>query len=182
LWLSINEVRKKKETHSFLPSILVVPVTEESIIVFRMGISYNKRRNMVELAVMRHCTTVNSAPLPTDNNSGSESVMSGKEGGDGGWPGMMSIRAHELDGVYDHPVLLLAGEACQLVELQCHSKLSAKRNPKPKKGAKADGSDDNADLANQDAPLAGSVTYSLFVTVKFLICTYNVVNHSLLLF
>lgn len=119
---------------------------------------------MVELAVMRDCTAVNSGFISTDNNSGSESVMSGKEGGDGGWPGMMSIRLHEVEGVYDHPVLPLAGETWQLVELQCHSKLSAKRNPKPKKGAKADGSDDNADLTNQDAPRAGSVTYSFFNT------------------
>ncbi|XP_078179654.1 TBP-associated factor 2 isoform X1 [Carex rostrata] len=133
--------------------------------LIRMGVSYNKRRNMVELAVMRDCTAVNSGFISTDNNSGSESVMSGKEGGDGGWPGMMSIRLHEVEGVYDHPVLPLAGETWQLVELQCHSKLSAKRNPKPKKGVKADGSDDNADLANQDVPRAGMDSPLLWIRV-----------------
>ncbi|KAJ3705784.1 hypothetical protein LUZ61_009489 [Rhynchospora tenuis] len=133
--------------------------------LMRMGVSYSKRRNMVELAVMRDCTAANSGFMSTDNNSGSESVMSGKEGGDGGWPGMMSIRVHELDGVYDHPVLPLAGEAWQLVELQCHSKLSAKRNPKSKKGAKPDGSDDNADLANQDAPRSGMESPLLWIRI-----------------
>ena len=65
------------------------------------------------------------------------------ENREGGWPGMMSIRVHELDGMYDHPILPMAGETGQLLEIQCHSKLAAKRFQRPKKGAKPDGSDDN---------------------------------------
>ncbi|KAH7655835.1 Metalloproteases ('zincins') catalytic domain-containing protein [Dioscorea alata] len=109
--------------------------------VMRMGLSYNKRRNMVELAVLRGCTTKTSPIL--NGNYDNES-----RDGDAGWPGMMSIRVHELDGMYDHPILPLAGEAWQLLELQCHSKLAAKRIQKPKKGSKPDGSDDNADATS----------------------------------
>ncbi|XP_020679173.1 transcription initiation factor TFIID subunit 2 isoform X1 [Dendrobium catenatum] len=105
--------------------------------VLRMGFSYNKRRNMVELAVLRGCT------VKVGSNENQDS--------DTGWPGMMSIRIHELDGMYDHPILPMAGEACQLLEIQCHSKLAAKRILKPKKGSKADGSDDNTDtVPSQD--------------------------------
>ncbi|KAJ0987182.1 hypothetical protein J5N97_005538 [Dioscorea zingiberensis] len=109
--------------------------------IMRMGLSYNKRRNMIELAVLRGCTTKNS-PNPNGNYDNES------RDGDTGWPGMMSIRVHELDGMYDHPSLPLAGEAWQLLEIQCHSKLAAKRIQKSKKGSKPDGSDDNADATS----------------------------------
>lgn len=122
--------------------------------VLKMGFSYNKRKNMVELAVMRGFTAI---PDP------SAAVLNGNpdsENREGGWPGMMSIRVHELDGMYDHPILPMAGETWQLLEIQCHSKLAAKRFQKPKKGSKPDGSDDNADAlssvdmrSNNDSPL-----------------------------
>lgn len=67
-----------------------------------------------------------------------------------GWPGMMSVRVHETDGAYDHPILPMAGEALHVVELQCHSKLAAKRFQKTKKGSKPDGSDDNVDASTQE--------------------------------
>lgn len=105
----------------------------------RMGFSYNKRKNMVELAVMRGFTAIPD-PSATVLNGNPDS-----ENREGGWPGMMSIRVHELDGMYDHPILPMAGETWQLLEIQCHSKLAAKRFQKPKKGSKPDGSDDNAD-------------------------------------
>lgn len=94
---------------------------------------------MVELAVLRGCT---STPDPN------AAVVNGSldsENREGGWPGMMSIRVHELDGMYDHPILPMAGETWQLLEIQCHSKLAAKRVQKPKKSSKPDGSDDNVD-------------------------------------
>lgn len=110
----------------------------------RMGFSYSKRKNMVELAVMRGCTaTSDSIATVANGNPDSES----REGAVG-CPGMMSIRVHELDGMYDHPVLPMAGEAWQLLEIQCHSKLAAKRFQKPKKGSKPDGSDDNGDVVS----------------------------------
>ncbi|KAG0458321.1 hypothetical protein HPP92_023158 [Vanilla planifolia] len=119
--------------------------------ILRMGLSYNKRRNMVELAVMRGCTAKAGSNCYSDN---------GNQNVDVAWPGMMSIRVHELDGMYDHPILPMAGEAWQLLEIQCHSKLAAKRIQKPKKGSKADGSDDNAETvpsqdmrASSDSPL-----------------------------
>ncbi|CAK9147809.1 unnamed protein product [Ilex paraguariensis] len=124
--------------------------------VLQMGFSYNKRKNMVELAVLRACTATPdvSAGVPNGNPD------SGNGEGDVGWPGMMSIRVHELDGMYDHPILPMAGETWQLLEIQCHSKLAAKRFPKPKKGSKPDGSDDNGDAvstldmrSNSDSPL-----------------------------
>ncbi|XP_057952366.1 transcription initiation factor TFIID subunit 2 isoform X2 [Malania oleifera] len=124
--------------------------------VLRMGLSYNKRKNMVELAVLRGCTATpdSSAPLPS-GNADSENLE-----GDIGWPGMMSIRVHELDGMYDHPILPMAGDSWQLLEIQCHSKLAARRFQKPKKGSKPDGSDDNGDAAasqdmrsNTESPL-----------------------------
>lgn len=107
--------------------------------VLRMGLSYNKRKNMIELAVMRGCTAKSSSI----SNSNPES---GTREGDAGWPGMMSIRVHELDGMYDHPSLPMAGDTWQLLEIQCHSKLAAKRIQKSKKGSKPDGSDDNAEI------------------------------------
>uniref|UniRef100_A0A0E0B2U2 Transcription initiation factor TFIID subunit 2 n=1 Tax=Oryza glumipatula TaxID=40148 RepID=A0A0E0B2U2_9ORYZ len=111
--------------------------------VMRLGISYSKRRNLVELAVSRGCTTkVDPGPDIRTNGDTRE--------GDTGWPGMMSIRVHETDGVYDHPIVPMAGEALQVVEIQCHSKVAAKRFQKTKKGSKPDGSDENIDASNQD--------------------------------
>ncbi|KAG9445715.1 hypothetical protein H6P81_011843 [Aristolochia fimbriata] len=109
--------------------------------VLRMGFSYNKRRNMIELAVLRGCT-VSSEPAVSVHKA---SPHAESQEGDVGWPGMMSIRVHELDGMYDHPSLPMAGETCQLLEIQCHAKLAAKRIQKPKKGSKPEGSDDNGD-------------------------------------
>ncbi|XP_028793150.1 transcription initiation factor TFIID subunit 2 isoform X2 [Neltuma alba] len=109
--------------------------------VLRFGLSYNKRKNMVELAVLRGCTALqNSRASILDINAETEN-----RDGDVGWPGMMSIRVYELDGMYDHPILPMAGEAWQLLEIQCHSKLAARRFQKPKKCSKPDGSDDNGD-------------------------------------
>ncbi|KAL6559167.1 hypothetical protein OROHE_006536 [Orobanche hederae] len=124
--------------------------------VLKMGFSYNKRKNMVELAVLRGCTSRPDSWIGVDNiNPDSEN----REGGVG-WPGMMSLRVHELDGMYDHPIIPMAGEPWQLLEIQCHSKLAAKRFQKPKKGSKNDGSDDNADAVvstdvrlNSESPL-----------------------------
>lgn len=124
--------------------------------VLKMGFSYNKRKNMVELAALRGCTSKPDSWRDVDNfNPDSEN----REGGIG-WPGMMSIRVHELDGMYDHPILPMTGEPWQLLEIQCHSKLAAKRFQKTKKGLKADGSDDNGDAVatsdvrlNSDSPL-----------------------------
>ncbi|KAK1314144.1 hypothetical protein QJS10_CPA06g02183 [Acorus calamus] len=107
--------------------------------VLRMGFCYNKRKNMIELAVLRGCTAVADA-IP-DRNPETEAREANP-----GWPGMMSIRVHELDGMYDHPILSMDGETWQLLEIQCHSKLSVKRIQKTKKGAKTDGSDDNCDV------------------------------------
>ncbi|XAR63884.1 hypothetical protein NMG60_11024024 [Bertholletia excelsa] len=124
--------------------------------VLRMGFSYNKRKNMVELAVMRGCTASSDAIAKVADGK----LESENRDGDVGWPGMMSIRVHELDGMYDHPILPMAGDTWQLLEIQCHSKLAAKRFQKPKKGAKPDGSDDNGDAvstldvrSNADSPL-----------------------------
>ncbi|XP_057719844.1 transcription initiation factor TFIID subunit 2 [Arachis stenosperma] len=114
--------------------------------ILRMGFSYNKRKNIVELAVMRGCTaSQTSSTSALDINPNTEN-----RDGDSGWPGMMSIRVYELDGMYDHPILPMAGEAWQLLEIQCHSKLAARRFQKPKKGLKLDGSDDNGDVPSMD--------------------------------
>ncbi|XP_048137584.1 transcription initiation factor TFIID subunit 2 isoform X3 [Rhodamnia argentea] len=109
--------------------------------VLRMGFSYNKRKNMVELAVLRSCTAKPDVE-PPNTNADSEAREA-----EVGWPGMMSIRVNELDGMYDHPILPMAGDSWQLLEIQCHSKLAARRFLKPKKGSRADGSDDNGDAA-----------------------------------
>ncbi|CAM8974118.1 unnamed protein product [Rhodiola kirilowii] len=123
--------------------------------VLRMGISYNKRKNMVELAVLRESSAISDPIIPPSVNNGKLDSE-----GDNGWPGMMSIRVHELDGTYDHPILSMAGDAWQLLEIQCHSKVAAKRLQKPKKSSKADGSDDNGDMvpaqdtrSNTESPL-----------------------------
>ncbi|XP_047977107.1 transcription initiation factor TFIID subunit 2 [Salvia hispanica] len=124
--------------------------------VLKMGFSYNKRKNMIELAVLRGCTSRPDSWVGVDN------INHDSENRDGvvGWPGMMSIRVHELDGMYDHPFLPMAGEPWQLLEIQCHSKLASKRFQKTKKGTKADGSDDNGDAMpitdvrpNSESPL-----------------------------
>lgn len=94
---------------------------------------------MIEMAAVRDSTAPTGGSITADN-PGAET----REGG-AGWPGMMSLRVHELDGVYDHPSLSMTGENCQLLEIQCHSKLAAKRIQKPKKGTKPDGTDENAD-------------------------------------
>uniref|UniRef100_A0A1D1ZHW3 Transcription initiation factor TFIID subunit 2 n=2 Tax=Anthurium amnicola TaxID=1678845 RepID=A0A1D1ZHW3_9ARAE len=106
--------------------------------VLWMGFSYNKRRNVIELAVVRDSTA------PTGAISADSPSSESREGAAGG-PGMMSIRVHELDGMYDHPSLPMTGETWQLLEIQCHSKLATKRIQKPKKGSKPDGSDENTD-------------------------------------
>lgn len=109
---------------------------------------------MIELAVVRGCTAK------------SGSISGSNPEGDAGWPGMMSIRVHELDGMYDHPILPMAGESCQVLEIQCHSKLAAKRFQKPKKGSKPDGSDDNADAVLTQDNRTGSVVL-FHVTILF---------------
>ncbi|KAG1358725.1 putative Transcription initiation factor TFIID subunit 2 [Cocos nucifera] len=125
--------------------------------VMRMGLSYNKRRNMIELAVMRGCT---GKTRVSGGNPDSE-IREGETG----WPGMMSIRVHELDGMYDHPVLPMAGESWQLLEIQCHSKLAAKRFQKQKKGSKPDGSDDNVDAVSAQDMRTGMDSPLLWIRV-----------------
>lgn len=127
--------------------------------ILRMGFTYNKRKNLVELAALRGCTATPDSN-PTFPNSKPDFV---KREVDAGWPGMMSIRVHELDGMYDHPVLPMAGETWQLLEIQCHSRLASKRFQKPKKGPKHDGSDDNVDA------VASVDTRSKYVVMCFLL-------------
>lgn len=111
----------------------------------RMGFSYNKRKNIIELAVLRECTaTLDSSVSLLNAIPDSEN-----RDGDFGWPGVMTVRVYELDGMSDHPDLPLAGDAWQLLEIACHSKLAARRYQKPKKG-KPDGSDDNGDIPTVD--------------------------------
>lgn len=119
---------------------------------------------MVELAVLRGCTSRPDSWIGVANiNPDSENRESGI-----GWPGMMSIRVHELDGMYDHPILPMAGEPWQLLEIQCHSKLATKRFQKPKKGMKADGSDDNGDAApTTDVRLKYVYWYSMLFCLPF---------------
>ncbi|XP_074579970.1 transcription initiation factor TFIID subunit 2 [Curcuma longa] len=126
--------------------------------ILRMGLSYNKRRNMIELAVIRGCTA-----KPASAFAGGQDDENRES--DIGWPGMMTVRVHELDGVYDHPVLPMAGEMCQLIEIQCHAKLAAKRFQKPKKGSKPDGSDDNADGTSTQDIRSGIESPLLWVRV-----------------
>ncbi|XP_047327901.1 transcription initiation factor TFIID subunit 2-like isoform X2 [Impatiens glandulifera] len=71
----------------------------------RMGYSYRKRNIMIKLATLRGCT----AP-PESRESNIE------------WPGMMSIRVHDIDGMYyDHPILPMYGDTLELFEIKCHS-------------------------------------------------------------
>ena len=95
---------------------------------------------MVELAAFRDCTATPNAYAPAPSNN----IDSENREGDCGWPGMMTIKVHELDGTHDH-LLPMAGDACQVLEIKCHSRLAAKRFQKSKKSAKPDGSDDNGD-------------------------------------
>ncbi|CAA7043191.1 unnamed protein product [Microthlaspi erraticum] len=114
--------------------------------VLRIGLSYNKRKNIVEMAALRECTASLDARLSV---IGAISDSENRDV-DVGWPGIMSIRVYELDGMSDHPKLPMAGDRWQLLELPCHSKLAAKRYQKPKKGGKPDGADENVDAV---APL-----------------------------
>ncbi|ESQ27774.1 hypothetical protein EUTSA_v10018013mg [Eutrema salsugineum] len=109
--------------------------------VLRIGLSYNKRKNTVEMAALRECTALLDARLSV---IGATSDAENRDV-DVGWPGIMSIRVYELDGMSDHPKLPMAGDRWQLLELPCHSKLAAKRYQKPKKGGKPDGADENVD-------------------------------------
>ena len=112
-----------------------------------MGFSY-KRKNIIELAVLRECTTkLDSSVSVLNANPDSENLD-----GDFGCPGAMTVRVYELDGMSDHPNLPMAGDAWQLLEIACHSKLAARRyqSQKPKKGSKPDCSDDNGDMPTVD--------------------------------
>jgi len=111
---------------------------------------------MVELAVLREFT---AAP---DANASFLNLDSENREGDIGWPGMMSIRVYELDGMYDHPVLPLAGEMWQLLEIQCHSKLAARRFQKPKKSSKPDGFDEIGDVPASDMRSRYIITWWTF--------------------
>ena len=135
------------------------------LLLARLGISYNKRRNLVELAVSRGCTA-KADPVSDSHVNGD--IQEGATG----WPGMMSVRVHETDGVYDHPILPMAGEALQVVELQCHSKLAAKRFQKTKKGSKPDGSDDNVDASTQENRTRSILTNPLLSLSCSLLETY----------
>ena len=100
----------------------------------RMGFEYSKRRNVIELAVRRECTASCEMILQPK----SDVIFEQRRSTDVGWPGMMSIRIHETDGMYDHPILSMAGDTYQLLEIQCHSKLVGKKIQRPKKGTKGD--------------------------------------------
>jgi len=131
---------------------------------------------MVELAVSRGCTA--KATPDSDSHTNGDTRE-----GDAGWPGMMSVRVHETDGAYDHPVLPMAGEALQVVEIQCHSKLAAKRVWKSKKSTKFDGSDDNIDVSTQE-----NRTRSIFTNLPFSSVIYSFspifpdISHTLLIY
>ena len=151
MWLSTAEVTNIPLSMLLCVCLFFLPWFVHDI---RMGFSYNKRKNMVEMAVSRECT-VTPATILENRDS------------DTGWPGMMSIRIYELDGVFDHPVLPMTGESWQLLEIQCHSKLAARRLQKTKKGSKPDGSDDNADIPALDVRSRFIIPSSLdFITDK----------------
>ncbi|KAI5059244.1 hypothetical protein GOP47_0025563 [Adiantum capillus-veneris] len=116
--------------------------------VLRMGFEYNKRRNMIELAVFRSCTASSEKVMEL---KGGDEVPDRARGTDAGWPGMMSIRVHEIDGMYDHPSLPMSGDTYQLLEIHCHSKLAGRRIQRPKKGSKADGAEEAEQLATVDS-------------------------------
>eukprot|EP00249_Psilotum_nudum_P022024 c28343_g3_i2 orf=253-2820(-) len=106
--------------------------------VLSMGFVYSKRRNIIELAVHRGCTATRDVAIETEDNLLKEK----QRDSDTGWPGMMSIRVHEVDGMYDHPILPMAGDAYQLLEIQCHSKLGSRRIQRPKKGSKLESTEE----------------------------------------
>ncbi|KAL8140263.1 hypothetical protein V2J09_006284 [Rumex salicifolius] len=108
--------------------------------VLRMGFSYHKRKNTVELAAFRECTATPGQTVPLANGN----IDSENRDGDGGWPGMITVKVHELDGTHDH-LLPMSGDTWQLLDIRCHSKLASKRYQKTKKGLKPDGSDDCGD-------------------------------------
>ncbi|GAB4860954.1 hypothetical protein Ancab_036114 [Ancistrocladus abbreviatus] len=111
--------------------------------VIRLGFSYNKRKNTAELAAFRECTASPSTVLSASDGG----VDSENREGDGGWPGMMTIKVHELDSVQHDFLLPMSGDPWQLLEIKCHSRPGGKRSQKPKKSARPDGSDDNCDAA-----------------------------------
>lgn len=113
---------------------------------------------MVELAAFRDCTATLSAITPAPSNN----IDSESREGDGGWPGMMTIKVHELDGTHDH-LLPMAGDAWQLLEIKCHSRLAAKRLQKPKKGSKPDGSDENGDTVTTVDIRSGYFIYLILI-------------------
>ncbi|KAL9250327.1 Transcription initiation factor TFIID subunit 2-like protein [Drosera capensis] len=110
----------------------------------RMRFSYNKRKNLAELAAFRECTAVSVMIVP---GLGGNSDSLNREI-DSGWPGMMTIKVHELYGTHDH-LLPMSGDAWQLLEIKCHSRLTTKRFQKPKKSSKPHGSDDSGDAPGQ---------------------------------
>ncbi|KAF3774064.1 Transcription initiation factor TFIID subunit 2 [Nymphaea thermarum] len=67
--------------------------------------------------------------------------------------------------MYDHPSLPMAGDTRQLLKLQCHCKLAAKRIQRPKKGSKPDGSDDNGDATSAVDIRSGLESALLWVRV-----------------
>lgn len=111
---------------------------------------------MVELAVRRESTAMPKHVGVTGKVEAPESKL---RVSDMGWPGMMSIRLHELDGMYDHPSLPMAGDCYQLLELQCHSKLAGRRIQRPKKGAKGEALEDNVDATPAQRCLQTAVAF-----------------------
>ncbi|KAH7306785.1 hypothetical protein KP509_22G030300 [Ceratopteris richardii] len=115
--------------------------------VLRMGFEYNRRRNMIELAVLRSSMTAAQMAEPRRNDESAERARAS----DAGWPGMMSICVHEIDGMYDHPSLPMSGDTYQLLDIHCHSKLAGRRIQRPKKGMKSDGVEDLDHYAAADS-------------------------------
>jgi transcription initiation factor TFIID subunit 2 len=124
---------------------------------------------MIELAVSRGCTTKAVPDLDTHANGDIREV-------DAGWPGMMSVRVNETDGAYDHPVLPMAGEALQVVEIQCHSKVAPKRVWKSKKNTKNDGADDNIDVSTQENR-SRSISSNPPYLLSYLLCSHLMKSH-----
>ncbi|XP_010537431.1 PREDICTED: transcription initiation factor TFIID subunit 2 [Tarenaya hassleriana] len=123
--------------------------------VLRIGFSYNKRKNIVEMAALRECTASLDARLSVIN---ANPDLENRDM-DVGWPGIMSIRFYELDVMSDHPKLPMAGDKWQLLELPCHSKLAAKRYQKPKKGLKPDILDDNVDALDNRTSIESPLSW-----------------------
>lgn len=144
------------------------------LFVGRMAYSYSKRRNMVELAVRRESTARRKHVGKTDIPESRLRVS------DMGWPGMMSIRLHELDGMYDHPNLPMAGDCLQLLELQCHSKLAGRRIQRPKKGAKGEALEDNVDATPAQRYLQTAVLFR-WISVLYVSSFVHLLRYSLLL-